>query len=57
MLFYSTGQVGDRAGSGRDVLRACDGASAAITELLALVEDFREEVSLVSKWFIIGNWL
>jgi len=39
-------QVGDRAGSGRDVTRACAGARAAITELLALTEDFKEEVGI-----------
>lgn len=40
-------QVGDRAGGGGDVRRACAGAGAAIAELLALTEDFKEEVSWV----------
>lgn len=48
------GQVGDRAGGGGDVRRACAGARAAIAELLALTKDFKEEVSLVR--FFVRRW-
>lgn len=37
-------QVGERAGTGQDVLGACSGANGALEELVALTEDFKEEV-------------
>eukprot|EP00903_Cladosiphon_okamuranus_P009653 g9186.t1 len=42
-------QVGDRAGGGGDVRRTCAGARAAIAELLALIEDFKEEMEGVEE--------
>ncbi|CAM9881904.1 unnamed protein product, partial [Hapterophycus canaliculatus] len=36
--------MGDRAGGGEDVRRACAGAHSAITELIALSNDFKEEM-------------
>lgn len=44
-------QVGDRPGGGGDARRACAGARAAITELLGLTEDFKEEVSQLAAVF------
>ena len=38
-------QVGERQSGGKDVLRACSGANAALEELVALTEDFKQEVS------------
>ncbi|CAN0056925.1 unnamed protein product [Scytosiphon promiscuus] len=36
--------MGDRAGGGGDARRACAGANSAITELIALSADFKEEM-------------
>lgn len=48
------GKPGDRVGGEDEVHRACAGANAAIDELLALTEDFKQEVSWSGRGLLVG---